>query len=211
MSKNERPEELEAGALMGGLLAEQEATVPELKINPCELWLATMRRIGALRYPTIAQERIAVKNVRNFFPTIKQLILDFDLVGLRALAWKIEENCKKIAEPEREPDFWDDYRSCVQDFYKASWSAAEADALRYVVVVNNRFPKDRIYEITPSSVKIGDRIVTRTQVRAELKARDWSNVQLAQFERMEQDRLRVDELNAEAIKQGKAEPAAFMA
>ena len=108
----------------------------------------------------------------------------------------MEETCRRLTIPEKQPSFSEEmYRT--QDFFRqASWSAEEMDGLKAFFRTG-----DRVRGVTIVSVKLGDREVKRSDVRAMLKGLV-SNVRLDQVERQEQEALQLRADNEERRTRG---------
>lgn len=89
----------------------------------------------------------------------------------------MEDRCRRLAMAKPIPSFADQLRDGgMNRLLAAYWSSAEAEGLKYFATHG-----DRLGAIAVSSARIGDRTVTRSQVREELARRGYSQAQLRRF------------------------------
>lgn len=194
--KNEQ-EAMESGALVGAAFTALYETVAELIVDPREIVRIAAERLTKLSYPTAQKERQAAGVIRSSEPRITELVMDGDIPGLRRLLGDIAERCRQLTMPDPVPSFQDDFRECIHLFLNSSWSINEAEAVRY-------FSRhgDRIGKITPSTVQLGDRVITRAECREALAKGGYSPARLAQLAEIERRRIAVDAENVERAKRG---------
>jgi hypothetical protein len=178
--------------------ADCDAATARLVIDPREIVIAWRARIAELKFPTIEKEIEAARCVRMCSPRIDELIrAAAPLSKIYAELERMKETCEGLTAPVRIPSFQDQMHSAMREFLRLSWAAEEAEALR-------SFAKhsDRLRNITISSVTIGDREITRTQVREEMRKNGWSNAMLFQYERNEQRALANERAEKQLREQG---------
>lgn len=110
-------------------------------------------------------------------PRIQKLLADFDYRGARLEAAAMEDRCRRLALAKPIPSFVDQLREGgMNRLLAAYWSSAEAEGLKYFATHGAR-----LGAIAVSSAWIGDRTVTRAEVREELARRGYSQAQLRRF------------------------------
>jgi hypothetical protein len=195
-----KQERMEPGTLIGAAVTDAIEAVADLIVDPREYVRVELGELlKRYRYPTLEKERQAAHCLRGFLPRIEELVKFADIRSLAQVLGDLQERCRRIAIPDRVPTFHDDYRERVRGFLDMSWSIEEAEAVRHFCQ-----PGDRIGEITPSSVKLGNREIARAEVREALAARGWLKGRLAQLAEIERNRIRVDANNRERAAKGLA-------
>jgi len=202
MEKPNRPDSTPAsGDLIGAAAAEFEAAIAEISVDPRDIPRGAVSRIRATpSWPTLDRERQAATLVRSFLESITELIRNDDRPALRRLTADMEERCRRLAIPERNPTFAEEIERVGGILRAKSWAPEEVHGLE-------RFWRDgdRFTEIQISSIKFGDRMVSRREVRAMLHGRrpnghsigPCTADQVAEFEAREEAALRLEKQNQE--------------
>lgn len=165
--ENNEAQAPENGTLVKAMATDCDEATERLRQarDPIEIVKAARARIAALKFPTPERERAAAGNMASHSKMIDELIRNgADLNTLRSKVFEMEEACRRLSIPEKAPSFQEELYRTHPVFQQASWTAEEIDGLK-------RFFRDgdRISAIRVSSVKLGDRKVTRREVREKLK------------------------------------------
>jgi hypothetical protein len=168
--------------------AEYEAEIPEISVDPRDVPLAAVRRIAKLRFPSLVAESATASIVRDS-KRFEGLIRNRDWDTLNSGVADMESGVKRLTIPAPAPTFEDQLREYVGTFLQMSWTSHEYDALRGLWR-----PDDRISEIGISSVKLGDRMAKRAEVRERLK-NFCTNAQLDQMARQEKEAIELEAEN----------------
>jgi hypothetical protein len=183
MKANEN-QTLESGTIIKAVAAECDEATARLEIDPRELALIVRGRIVALKFPNLEREREAAGCMRSRSRHIDELIHDgAPLMKIYGELGTMEELCQNLTAPIPVAGVDDQIRAAFSEFLKLSWDSAEVEGLRTFA----KFAKhgDHVSDITISSVKIGDREITRAQVRADMKNWGWSNAALGGYQQNE--------------------------
>jgi hypothetical protein len=170
--------------------AECDAKTAALRqlLDPIEIACAARARIAQMPFPTPDRERQAAREVDSKSKSIDELIRSgADLHTVWRAIGELEENCRRIAIPEKAPSFQEEIARTEPVLRQASWMAEEIDAL-------SRFwgSGGRINTVTIKSVKVGDREILRSEVRKKL-AGDVAEAS----ERQEREALQLEAENKE--------------
>jgi hypothetical protein len=156
---------------------EEARTV--IVIDPREELLQMVRRVAKLPFPSRTREREATAILLNWKARFSDFIKHKQYSELvRAIA-DVERQINALTKPARVSSLREQANKLHAVFEAKSWTSEEIDALG-----NNFGPDGEISEIAISSVKVGERQITRTEIRARLRGL-CSNARLASIERQE--------------------------
>jgi hypothetical protein len=207
MKANEN-QTFESGTIIKAVAAECDEATARLEIDPRELARIVRGRIVALNYPTPEREREAAVCMRGRSKRIDELIHDgAPLTKIYDELGTMEQLCQNLTAPIPVPGVDDQIRSAFSEFLSLSWDTAEVEGLRRFA----KFAKhgERVRDITISSVKIGDREITRAQVRADMRNWGWSHAMLHRYGENERTALENESYREERRKQGSAARIVF--
>lgn len=134
--------------------------------------------------------------VRSFRPKIKDLIGNRQFDALKRTVSEMEAKANDLTVPEPTLSVSEQVSKFRRSFQEKSWTSEETDGLRWFGRVG-----DKVSEIGVSSVKIGDQVVTRSQVREKL-GRHCTNAHLRQMECQEKEALDLEANNRERKERG---------
>ncbi|MGB8414428.1 MAG: hypothetical protein WCE23_16555 [Candidatus Binatus sp.] len=175
--------------------AECDAKTAALRqlLDPIEIACATRARIAQMPFSTPDREREAAREVESRSKLIDELIRSgADLHTIRRAVGEMEENCRRLAIPEKTPSFEEEIARMEPVLRNASWMPEEIDALARVWGSGGR-----INTVTIKSVKVGGREILRSEVRKKL-AGDVAEAS----ERQEREALELEAENKERKARG---------
>jgi hypothetical protein len=184
MKAEEQNQTSENGTLIRAAAAEADSKTETLRdsIDPIKIACAVRARIAAMKFPTLDDEQQAARVVASYSRVIDELIGNgADLGSIRQRVGAMEEACRRLTYGKPQLGFQDDLRAGIHEFLNQSWSTEEVEALKQYFSHDT----DRIRNISISSVFLGDREITRKQVREEMRKQSFSNAHLFGYERDE--------------------------
>jgi hypothetical protein len=161
---NQAPENI----VIKAAAAECDAKTAALRqsLDPTEIACATRARIAQMPFSTPDRERQAAREVSSRSKSIDDLIRSgADLHTIRRAVAELEENCRRLAIPEKTPSFEEEIARTEPVLRNASWMPEEIDALGRLWGSGGR-----ISAVSITSVKVGDREILRSEVRKNLMA-----------------------------------------
>lgn len=194
MSKEQAAASIELGTLIGAACAEYETEIPEIVVDPREVPLAMERRVAKLRFPNLARESEAAALLRSSKPQFKELIKRRQYDELDRAVAEVESRIMRLTIPERVLSVQEQANKAHAIFRARSWTDEEIDGLgRWF----NR--SAQISEIGVSSVKVGDDVVTRAEIRTKLLC---TKARLFEMERQEKEAIELEASNRERKQRG---------
>jgi hypothetical protein len=194
MSKEQAAASSEAGVLIGEAQAEYELDIGDIQIDPREKVLAMVRYVAKLRFASLGREREAAQFLRQRKPRLADLIKRHEHAALDQAIDEILRHIDRLNVPEprpnlltnllRNPTFFGQLR-------QMSWTNEEIEALKWFRTAD----EDEASEASVSSIKIGDRLVTRAQIRERLRGYI-SNARLHECEQREKEAVELERENS---------------
>jgi hypothetical protein len=156
----------EPGILIGAAAADCESMLASVSTDPKDIIRGMVSRVTRLEYPTAERERQAASILQSRLTAFEELLRNGDLHGVRRLANEIETRIRLVTIPERDPSFQEERRRTMAYFLNRGWLTEETEPETLGTYWK---PGDRIGEIRAGSVKLGERTITRAQVRERMK------------------------------------------
>jgi len=146
----------------GAKLESGIASIQNLETRSRAAW---KKNIDGRVYPTADRARQAVRALADALPRVLRMIETGDYSGLVRLLGEVDEECRRLAIPEKNPSYEDQLRDGVAlRLGGLGWISEELDALKLFWRGGDRFTDTGI-----SSVRFNDRTVLRCEVRARLR------------------------------------------
>ena len=123
------------------------------------VWKRNIRRA----YPAPDRARQAARLLADSRSRVLELLDHADLTGLARELYDVDERCRRLSIPERQPSFAEEFERVWPTLRAANWSPEEARGLEHFWQDGDRFT-----DIQISLVKFGDRTITRREIRATL-------------------------------------------
>ncbi len=196
MSKEQAAASIELGTLIGAACAEYETAIPEIVVDPREVPLAMERRVKKLQFSNLAREREVAALMLTSLPQITELIERRQYDELDRAVAELESRIMRLTIPERVLSVQEQANKAREIFRARSWTDEEVDGLgRWF----NR--SAQISEIGVSSVKVGDDLVTRAEIRSKLLC---TKARLFEMEGREKEAIELEASNRERKQRGEA-------
>jgi hypothetical protein len=192
MSKEQAAASSEAGVLIGAAQAEYETDIGNIVIDPRELVLEkTSRWAAKLKYPSLGREREAAAVLIGYKKSFVELIQRRQWDAIDRLIGEVQKKIAALTTPEKKIGIIEQLSRFHKGLAALSWTVEEIEALKWFRTTD----EDEASEASISSIKIGDSLVTRRQVRERLRG-SVSNARLRECERREDEALKLERENS---------------
>jgi hypothetical protein len=175
------------GLLVEAAMADANDKLMQMRVDPRAHVRDAIARVCALKFPDQAGE-IAVKNMIAALPErIRELVEGSKIEALRVVLFDFEQECARAVRPRPTATIQDQLRSRAEIFRLKRWSSEEIGAIRF-----HAKDGELLGEVKADRIHIGDRFVTRRQLRKGMHpvwSREDSGL-LRQCEEMEAEALR---------------------
>jgi hypothetical protein len=190
-----RIETPKSGVVIGAAATDVEAMLDRVELDPRAIVRRLVERIIAANYPSEAREREAAQLLRSYIPRFEGLLVSGDRAGVQRTVGEIEERMRWLTSPLPVRHFDDELRRVVSYGLSRSWTTEALEALRWFYSDG-----DEITDLCASSVKVGGRLVQRSQAREKIAG----SLARTTDEQREKRGVERESVNAECVAHGAA-------